>query len=137
MVPSELELEITESIVQTDQQNLSTFQILKELGVLLTIDDFGTGYSSFASLKHLTIDCLKIDKYFIQDMLADNKSKNLVGSMIEMCRNLEYEVIAEGVERTEQCHLLQSLGCEIAQGFLFSHPVNSDEIFQLLNNAAI
>ncbi len=134
MVPSELELEVTESVVQTDQQNLSTFQSLKELGVLLAIDDFGTGYSSFASLKHLTIDCLKIDKYFINDMLIDYKAKSLIGSMIEMCRNLEHEVIAEGVETEEQCHTLQNFGCEIAQGYLFSRPVNSDEISKLLNS---
>ncbi len=73
MVPSELELEVTESVVQTDRKNLSIFRELKELGVLLAIDDFGTGYSSFASLKHLTVDCLKIDKYFIDDILADYK----------------------------------------------------------------
>ncbi|MBX2862395.1 MAG: EAL domain-containing protein [Leptolyngbyaceae cyanobacterium MAG.088] len=137
MVPSELELEVTESVVQTDQQNLSTFRELKDLGVLLAIDDFGTGYSSFASLKHLTIDCLKIDKYFINDMLVDYKSKSLIGSMIEMCRNLEHEVIAEGVETAEQCHTLQSFGCETAQGYLFSRPVNSDEISKLLHSHSI
>lgn len=134
MVPSELELEVTESVVQTDKQNLSIFRELKDLGVLLAIDDFGTGYSSFASLKHLTVDCLKIDKYFIDDMLADHKSKILIGSMIEMGHNLEHEIIAEGVETPEQCHTLQKLGCETVQGYLFSKPVSSDEISKLLNS---
>jgi len=133
MVPSELELEVTESVVQTDQENLSIFRELKDIGVLLAIDDFGTGYSSFASLKHLTVDCLKIDKYFIDDMLADHKSNILIRSMIEMGHNLEYEIIAEGVETEEQCHMLQKIGCETAQGYLFSKPVNSDEISKLLN----
>ena len=133
MVPSELELEVTESVVQTDQKNLSIFRELKEIGVLLAIDDFGTGYSSFASLKHLTVDFLKIDKYFIDDMLADHKVKILVGSMIEMGHNLEYEIIAEGIETAEQCHLLKALGCETAQGHLFSKPVSSDEISKLLD----
>ncbi|MEM6256107.1 MAG: EAL domain-containing protein [Cyanobacteria bacterium P01_D01_bin.156] len=137
MVPSELELEVTESVVQTDQQNLSTFQDLKDIGVMVAIDDFGTGYSSFASLKHLTIDCLKIDKYFINDMLIDHKSKSLISSMIEMCRNLEHEVIAEGVETTEQCHMLQQFGCETAQGYLFSKPVNADKISTLLSSNVI
>ncbi|MEM9807411.1 MAG: EAL domain-containing protein [Cyanobacteria bacterium P01_D01_bin.56] len=132
MVPSELELEVTESVVQTDQQNLSIFQELKELGVLLAIDDFGTGYSSFASLKHLTVDCLKIDKYFIHDMLADYKSKRLIGSMIEMCQNLDHEIVAEGVETSAQCHTLQQFGCETAQGYLFSKPVSADEVSTLL-----
>ena len=134
MVPSELELEVTESVVQTERQNLSIFRDLKELGVLVAIDDFGTGYSSFASLKHLTVDCLKIDKYFVDDMFIDNKSKILVGSMIKMCHSLEHEIIVEGVETAEQCYTLQKLGCETAQGYLFSKPVSSDEISKLLND---
>ena len=137
MVPSELELEVTESVVQTDQQNLSIFRALKELGVLLAIDDFGTGYSSLASLKHLTVDCLKIDKYFIDDMLADDKSKLLISSIIEIGHSLEHEIIAEGVETTEQCLTLQKLGCETAQGFLFSKPVGSDEMSKLLNSKVL
>ncbi|NEQ50768.1 MAG: EAL domain-containing protein [Leptolyngbya sp. SIO3F4] len=137
MVPSELELEVTESVVQTDEKNLSTFQDLRNLGVQVAIDDFGTGYSSFASLKHLTIDCLKIDRYFISDMLDDNKSTLLIGSMIEMCRNLEHKIIAEGVETSEQYHTLQEFGCETAQGFLFSKPVSANEISNLLNNNII
>jgi EAL domain-containing protein (putative c-di-GMP-specific phosphodiesterase class I) len=132
MVPTELELEVTEHVVQTNQQNLSIFQDLKNLGILLAIDDFGTGYSSFASLKHLTVDCLKIDKYFIDDMLADRKSQLLIGSMIEMGKNLGYSIIAEGVETIEQCRLLQKLGCEAAQGYLFSKPVSADEILKFL-----
>jgi diguanylate cyclase (GGDEF)-like protein/PAS domain S-box-containing protein len=137
MVPSELELEVTESVVQTDQQNLSIFRDLKDLGVLLAIDDFGTGYSSFASLKHLTVDCLKIDKYFIGDMLIDQKSKILISAMIEMCRNLDYEIIAEGVETAEQYHKLRKFGCEVAQGYLFSKPVSSDQISQLLKSGTV
>lgn len=133
MVPSELELEVTESVVQTDQQNLSIFQELKDLGVLLAIDDFGTGYSSFASLKHLAVDCLKIDKYFIDDILADHKSKILVGSMIEMGHNLDHEIIAEGVETADQCHTLHKFGCRTIQGYLFSKPVSPDSISRLLN----
>ena len=134
MAPAELELEVTESVVQTDQQNLSIFRDLKDLGVLLAIDDFGTGYSSFASLKHLTVDCLKIDKYFIDDMLVDHKSQLLVSSMIEMGHNLAYGIIAEGVETEEQCQMLQKLGCETAQGYLFSKPVSADKISKLLKS---
>ena len=137
MVPSELELEVTESVVQTDQRNLAIFRELKALGVLIAIDDFGTGYSSLASLKHLTVDCLKIDKYFIDDMLADNKSRVLIGSMIEIGDNLSHEIIAEGVETAEQYRTLQKLGCGTAQGFLFSKPVSSNEIFKLLSSNII
>lgn len=132
MVPTELELEVTESVVQTDQQNLSIFRELKDLGILLAIDDFGTGYSSFASLKHLTVDYLKIDKYFIDDMLAEQKSRTLISAMIEMGHNLGYKIIAEGVETTEQYHLLRNLSCEMAQGYLLSKPISPDLISKLL-----
>ncbi|WP_238569010.1 bifunctional diguanylate cyclase/phosphodiesterase [Xenococcus sp. PCC 7305] len=134
MVPGELELEVTENVVQTNQENLAIFQDLKDLGVLLAIDDFGTGYSSFASLKHLTVDYLKIDKYFIHDMFVNHKSQLLIGSMIEMGHNLEHAIIAEGVETIEQYHMLRKLGCEIAQGYLFSKPVSADEMSKFLNS---
>lgn len=134
MVPAELELEITESVAQTDQQNLSIFRDLKDLGVLLAIDDFGKGYSSFASLKHLSLDGLKIDKYFIDDMLIDPKSKTLINAMIEMGHNLEHEIIAEGVETKAQYQMLQALGCETVQGYLLSKPVSPDSISKLLKS---
>ncbi|MCU7837714.1 MAG: EAL domain-containing protein [gamma proteobacterium symbiont of Taylorina sp.] len=133
MKPSELELEVTENVVQTDQQNLSVFRDLKALGILLAIDDFGTGYSSFASLKHLRVDCLKIDKFFINDMLTDNDTRLLIHSMIQIGHNLEYEIIAEGVETVEQFNELKKLNCETAQGYLFSKPVSADKVTKFLN----
>jgi len=134
IVPAELELEVTEGIVQTDQENLTIIQELKELGVQLAIDDFGTGYSSFASLKHLKIDCLKIDKYFVDDMLIDKVALLLLGSMIEMGQGMGHEIIAEGIETSEQLDMIKILGCEIAQGYLFSKPVTADEITKLLES---
>jgi len=133
MVPAELGLEVTEGVVQTDEKNLSVFQDLKELGVILAIDDFGTGYSSFASLKHLKVDYLKIDKYFIDDMLNDKKALLLISSMIEMGHNLGHKIIAEGVETSEQFNMLKKLDCDTAQGYLFSKPVTANEISTLLN----
>ena len=70
-------------------------------------------------------------------MLIDHKSKILISSMIEMCRNLKHKIIVEGVETTEQYHALQNFGCETAQGYLFSKPVTSDEISKLLNRNII
>ncbi len=134
MAPAELELEVTESVVQTDQRNLSVFQDLRNLGVLLAIDDFGTGYSSFSSLKHLKVDSLKIDKYFVDDILVDKKSLLLIGSMIEMGHKLGYGIIVEGVEASEQLNILKNLGCGTAQGYLFSKPVNANAISKLLNS---
>ncbi len=137
MPPSELELEVTESVVQTKQENLSIFKNLKEIGIKLAIDDFGTGYSSFASLKHLNVDCLKIDKYFIDDMLISNKTMLLVKSMVEIGHNLGHGIIAEGVETAEQFKILKDISCETAQGYLISKPISADKISELLSNNEI
>jgi diguanylate cyclase (GGDEF)-like protein/PAS domain S-box-containing protein len=127
-----LELEVTEGTVQTNIENLSAFQRLKDLGISVSIDDFGTGYSSFSSLKHMNVDILKIDKSFIDGILCDKKSLIIVGSMIEMGHNLGYKIIAEGIESQEQLELLQQLNCDIGQGYLFSKPVTAEEITFLL-----
>jgi diguanylate cyclase (GGDEF)-like protein/PAS domain S-box-containing protein len=132
MEPFDLELEVTEGVVQTDQQNLSTFQELKNLGITLAIDDFGTGYSSFSSLKHLQVDSLKIDKYFVDDLADDQETLLLVGSMIEMGRNLGHNIVAEGIETLEQFLALSKLGCNVAQGDFFSKPVGADRVPELL-----
>ena len=131
---TQLELEVTETVVQTNEQNLEVFRELKEIGVVIAIDDFGTGYSSFASLKHLTVDSLKIDKFFIDDMIVDRKSQLLIASMIEMGHNLGHTIVAEGVETMEQCRQLQKLGCDMAQGYLFSKPVSAQKISTLLSS---
>lgn len=132
IAPCELELEITENVVQTDPANLAILKDLKKLGVQLAIDDFGTGYASFSSLKHLNVECLKIDKCFVDDIAADSKSLILISSMIEMGLKLGYEITAEGVETTEQLDVLKQLGCSNAQGFLFSKPISAREISALL-----
>ncbi|WP_286265732.1 bifunctional diguanylate cyclase/phosphodiesterase [Thalassotalea atypica] len=132
--PSELELEVTEGEVQTNQNNLTVFRHLKTLGVYLAIDDFGIGYSSFASLKHLNVDFLKIDKHFIDDMVSDDKTKLLVGSMIEMGHNLGHTITAEGIESKQQLNILKELGCDTAQGYLFSKPVESAQVLKFLSN---
>ena len=129
---SKLTLEVTESAVQTNKANLSMFKKLKALGVMIAIDDFGTGYSSFASLKHLSIDVLKIDKYFVDDMVNDEKSTRLIKAMIEMGQKLGYEIVLEGVENDAQFAMLKQFGVNIIQGFLFSKPASAKEIDALL-----
>ena len=132
--PNQLELEVTESVVQTNQQNLAVFNDLKDLGVLLAIDDFGTGYSSFASLKHIEVDYLKIDKYFIDDILDDTKTKMLVDSMVKIGHNLGHSIIAEGVEDSAQLSVLENMGCETIQGYLFSKPIDANSVLELLKH---
>ncbi|MCW8349131.1 EAL domain-containing protein [Vibrio sp. ZSDZ65] len=135
MDPNDLELEVTETVIQTKPTHQLVFKRLKALGIKLAIDDFGTGYSSFASLKHLDVDVLKIDKYFIDDILVDRKSQYLVESMIGMAHNLGYYVVAEGVENQEQAQLLKPMSCDVAQGYLFSKPTHPENIETLLRQA--
>lgn len=132
LAPEELELEITEGVVQTDKNNLAVFEQLKSVGIMLAIDDFGSGYSSFASLKHINVDFLKIDKHFVDDILHDQKAGLLVNSMIEMGHNLGHEITAEGIEQIEQFEMLKRFGCDSAQGYLFSKPINAQEMSSLL-----
>ncbi|WP_071934337.1 bifunctional diguanylate cyclase/phosphodiesterase [Candidatus Thiodiazotropha endoloripes] len=134
MDPTLLELEVTETAVQTDRKNIAIFSHLKESGIQIAIDDFGTGYSSIASLKHLKVDSLKIDKYFINDMLLDKKTQYLVNTMIEMGHNLGHTIVAEGIETKAQLELLKRLNCDTAQGYLFSRPVSAEAIPKLVVN---
>ena len=123
-----LELEITESVTQPTRENLSIFHRLKALGIKIAIDDFGTGYSSLASLKHLPIDQLKIDRSFIQDMIEDPKSSILLGTIVSAAHALGQSVVAEGVEQEDQVRVLSGLGCDMIQGYYFSRPVVADDI---------
>ncbi|MCG8487598.1 MAG: EAL domain-containing protein [Chromatiales bacterium] len=134
MDPTQLELEVTETAVQTDWKNIAIFSHLKESGIQIAIDDFGTGYSSIASLKHLKVDSLKIDKYFINDMLLDKKTQYLVNTIIEMGHNLGHTIVAEGIETKAQLELLKRLNCDTAQGYLFSRPVAAEQIPKLVLN---
>ncbi len=123
-----LELEITESVMQTTGSNFKMFEQLRSMGIRIAIDDFGTGYSSLASLKYLPIDCLKIDRLFITDMLGKEGSSVLVDSIVNMAHALDYVVVAEGVELEEEAAILEGIGCDMIQGYLFSKPVPPEEI---------
>jgi EAL domain-containing protein (putative c-di-GMP-specific phosphodiesterase class I) len=130
----ELELEVTESVVQTELKNMESFQRLKKEGVRITIDDFGTGYSSLASLKKLPIDCLKVDQLFVRDMVGDPESATLVGTIVALAKALKLQVVAEGVETEEELQILTALGCDLVQGYHFSKPVPASEIPTLLEH---
>jgi len=123
-----LELEVTESVVQTSGDNLEAFERIRALGVKLAIDDFGTGYSSLASLKYLPIDSLKIDRLFIRDMLEDSDSAVLLGTIVGVAHALGHGVVAEGVEEEAQVRVLRGLGCDMIQGYYFSRPVPADQV---------
>jgi len=107
-------------------------QKIQKLGCKISIDDFGTGYSSLAVLKEFSVDKLKIDKSFIDDITENVADRTIVKASIAMARAMGMEIIAEGVETTGQRRLVQMLGCHEMQGFLFSKPKRADEIVALL-----
>jgi diguanylate cyclase (GGDEF)-like protein/PAS domain S-box-containing protein len=130
---SHLDLEITETIAMADAtRSLAVFAELKALGSHLSIDDFGTGYSSLSRLQRFPVDTLKVDRTFISRMQADAETHEIVRTVVMLAHNLGLKVIAEGVETQQQVDLLKHIGCEMAQGYLFSKPVRPEAIQQLL-----
>jgi diguanylate cyclase (GGDEF)-like protein len=127
-----LELEITESIMQNLENSTIILNQLKELGVLLSIDDFGTGYSSLSYLKHLPIDKIKIDKSFVDDIICHSNQGIMVKTIIDMGLNLNFAVIAEGIETDEQLRFLKENECKIGQGYFFSKPIPADQMDEFL-----
>jgi diguanylate cyclase len=133
--PARIELELTESTIMRDTDiAVAMFQQLHALGVRLAIDDFGTGYSSLNNLKHFPIDTLKVDRSFVRDIPADKDDAAIVTAIVAMAKSLQLEVVAEGVESSEQLEFLRRLGCEIVQGYYFSKPLPFEEFRQLLAN---
>jgi diguanylate cyclase (GGDEF)-like protein/PAS domain S-box-containing protein len=133
--PHCVNLEITETIAMSDAERSGiVLSELKSLGVHLDIDDFGTGYSSLSRLQHLPIDTLKIDRAFISRMDSDDDTHEIVRIIIMLAHNLGMKVVAEGVETQAQLDLLQKLGCEFAQGYLFSKPAEPEVIEKLLQS---
>ena len=133
--PELLELEITESIMmQNIDATLQTLGKLKKLGIRISVDDFGTGYSSLSYLKRFPIDTIKIDKSFIQDIPSDANDAAIVSAIGAMAHQLNFSIVAEGVENIEQLNFLQTIQCQSIQGYYFSKPVGNDEISKLLKN---
>jgi EAL domain-containing protein (putative c-di-GMP-specific phosphodiesterase class I) len=131
--PHCLKLEITESAVMENAEDTArVLSDLRGLGVQLSIDDFGTGYSSLSYLHRFPIDTLKIDRSFVSRMGKAGENSEIVQTVITLAKNLEMEVIAEGVETPEQAKILRDLGCRYAQGFLFSKPQPAADIDKLM-----
>jgi PAS domain S-box-containing protein len=133
MDPSCLDLEITETIAMADVRHSAVvLGELKALGARLSIDDFGTGYSSLSRLQGFPVDTLKIDRAFISRIDSDAETYEIVRIIIMLAHSLGLKVVAEGVETQQQMDMLKQIGCELAQGYLFSKPANHEAIQQLL-----
>jgi diguanylate cyclase (GGDEF)-like protein/PAS domain S-box-containing protein len=128
--PSALVLEITETVMMADTDlAVGRLQELKALGVLLAMDDFGTGYSSLSYLSRFPIDILKMDRSFLS---SEHEVSGLAAALIGLGNSLDREVVAEGIELSEQIVSLRELGCELGQGFLFAKPMNHEALVEYL-----
>ena len=122
--PSCLAVEITEGVIMHDVKlAASMLAQLKTLGIQVHVDDFGTGYSSLEALHDLPIDALKIDRSFVGRLGTSSRSRELVRTIVTMGRNLDLDVIAEGIETAVEEEILQELGCTHGQGYRYSRPV--------------
>ena len=125
--PRCLKLEVTEtSVMENAEIALQILSDISDLGVRISSDDFGTGYSSLSYLHRFPFERLKIDRSFIGRMDTDEKSEEIVRTILTLADNLNLEVVAEGIENEQQFHRLRELGCEFGQGYLFSKPVEAE-----------
>jgi diguanylate cyclase (GGDEF)-like protein/PAS domain S-box-containing protein len=132
--PHRLELELTESVLmQNAESTAALLDDLKAMGVRLAIDDFGTGYSSLSYLSRFPIDTLKIDQSFVRETTHEATGKTIVSAIINLGKNLNHRLIAEGVETPEQLAFLQSHSCDEGQGYHFSRPVGADAFAAMLS----
>ena len=126
--PSRLKLEITETAIVLDvEEQMALVKKFQDYGFLIEMDDFGSGYSSLNSLKNISVDILKLDMKFFGNAVDENRSHVIIKCMIDMAKNLDMPVVAEGVETKEQVDFLHSVGCDIIQGFYFSKPMPIEE----------
>ena len=131
--PEKLKLELTESLFLEDiDDTIAKMMSLRKLGVQFSMDDFGTGYSSLSNLKKLPIQQLKIDQSFVHDIITDSDDAIIVQTIIAMAKNLQIEVIAEGVETEAQRSFLEQHDCLLYQGFLYSEPLPIEQFETLL-----
>jgi diguanylate cyclase (GGDEF)-like protein/PAS domain S-box-containing protein len=131
--PVNFELEITETTLMTDARRMvGLLDELRGMGLHLSIDDFGTGYSSLAALQQFPVGTLKIDQSFVQHAADSRDDATLVRTIVEMGRNLELEVVAEGIETSRQLAHLRELGCHLGQGRVFGEPMAADALLAVL-----
>jgi diguanylate cyclase (GGDEF)-like protein len=131
--PKRLQIELTESLLVEDIDSaIDRIHALKAHGVRFSLDDFGTGYSSLTYLKRLPLDQLKIDRSFVHNLLNDARDVAIIDAIIKLGKAMQIDVIAEGVETTEQRDLLVRCGCRLFQGYLFSKPLPGPQLHAFL-----
>lgn len=135
IAPNQVCLELTETVLVSDiKRATSIMRTIREMGCMLAIDDFGTGYSSLSYLKSLPADYIKIDRSFVANIASSADDRNIVHSTISMVCNMGMQVVAEGIETSEQYELLCHFDCHIGQGYLISKPISEANIWDVLND---
>ncbi|OIM99893.1 hypothetical protein BFR57_04890 [Idiomarina sp. MD25a] len=133
--PRFIELELTEQVfIENIQSHTNFMHSVREHGMSLAIDDFGVGYSSLSYLKNFPVTSLKIDRSFVRDLPDNEDDAVIVQTIINLAKNLNIQLVAEGIETSEQVEFLLSRDCGVGQGYLFSRPIPAEEITQLLQN---
>ena len=133
VAPGRIQIELTETaIIENVERADQNLRILRAAGVRVALDDFGTGYSSLVYLNQFAIDCIKIDKSFVDNITRDHQSAVIVASVARLAASLGMSVVAEGVETEEQRQLLIATGCGALQGFHFGRPMGAKEVAELL-----
>jgi EAL domain-containing protein (putative c-di-GMP-specific phosphodiesterase class I) len=127
-----VEIELTETVLQTGPATIETLRCLRSHGVAIALDDFGTGYSSLASLEKLPLTRIKLDQSLIASIDTSARSAAIARAIIGLCHGLGLEMTAEGIERPEQLPLLVGQRSMYLQGFLFSPPVSRDELLPVM-----
>jgi len=131
--PNAIEMEITESVMAERQRRTAEIlEEIKEMGLTMSMDDFGTGYSSLLYLKNFPINSIKIDRLFVKDITENPQDAAIIQAIIALAKSLGMTTSAEGIETREQFKLLRGMGCEIGQGYLFSHAIPEDAFAKLL-----
>jgi diguanylate cyclase (GGDEF)-like protein len=125
VAPSRLEFEITETALLSNFETAGKMiSLFRAAGIKIALDDFGTGYSSLSHIHSLSFDKVKIDRSFVQRMTADQRSRNIVKTVVDLCANMQIDCVAEGVETEETAQELVKIGCAMAQGYHFSRPLS-------------
>ena len=134
--PEWLEVELTESLALKDvDQAIKQMNDLLDIGVKISMDDFGTGFSSLSYIQVLPITLLKLDRSFIMNLETDEVSRQIVSSVINICKSKKIEIIAEGIETKQQADILRKSGCDHAQGYFFGKPMKSEDFEKFLQRA--
>jgi predicted signal transduction protein with EAL and GGDEF domain len=135
--PARIVLEITETAIMRDfAQARDALLRLRAIGVSIALDDFGTGYSSLSYVHKLPLDKVKVDRSFIAEIETDGRSRDLVKSIVDLCRNLRLDCVVEGVETVEQMLILRAIGCTRMQGYFFHRPMPAETLAGLLAKGA-